>query len=549
MKKVIVFFVMMVVLFSCDKKEDPVRFVSYDESSEIASQQNHEVDRMKFKLIQSKYLDMNAVFEPFEKDLSSFTEEDYYNLEPYILEKDIPSIQESVKNGILTYEKIVLFYLYRIRKFESNNELALHAIISLNPNIVREAREKDRDKLPNTNYSLYGLPILLKDNINTQGMPTTAGAYVLEGNINTDDAFIVKRLKENGALVLGKVNLSEWAYFFCKGCPVGYSAIGGQTLNPYGRKIFETGGSSAGSGVSVAANYAIAAVGTETSGSILSPSSKNSVVGLKPTIGLLSRTGIVPISSTLDTPGPMTKSVIDNAIFLSAMNGEDIEDLSTSNINHAINYFEGVLSSSIEGKRFGVLKSLLNNAIYAETIGKLKAAGAEIFEFDPLEIRLEGFTTLLNLDMKSDLPNYIKNDADKNIEISNIQDIMSFNLLDIVDRAPYGQQLFEGIVVDSTSKAAFDELKVNLNRKGVTFFKTPMDEFNLDAILSINNYHAGFAAVAKYPCLTIPMGYEKTGEPLNLTFIAKPFEELQLLQMGYAFEQLTKSRKLPNYYQ
>jgi len=245
----------------------------------------------------------------------------------------------------------------------------------------------------------------------------------------------------------------------------------------------------------------------------------------------------------------MTKSVIDNAIFLSAMNGEDIEDLSTSNINHAINYFEGVLSSSIEGKRFGVLKSLLNNAIYAETIGKLKAAGAEIFEFDPLEIRLEGFTTLLNLDMKSDLPNYIKNDADKNIEISNIQDIMSFNLLDIVDRAPYGQQLFEGIVVDSTSKAAFEELKVNLNRKGVTFFKTPMDEFNLDAILSINNYHAGFAAVAKYPCLTIPMGYEKTGEPLNLTFIAKPFEELQLLQMGYAFEQLTKSRKLPNYYQ
>ena len=549
MKKVIVFFVMMVVLFSCVKKEGPVRFVSYDESSEIASQQNHEVDRMKFKLIQSKYLDMNAVFEPFEKDLSSFTEEDYYNLEPYILEKDIPSIQESVKNGILTYEKIVLFYLYRIRKFESNNELALHAIISLNPNIVREAREKDRDKLPNTNYSLYGLPILLKDNINTQGMPTTAGAYVLEGNINTDDAFIVKRLKENGALVLGKVNLSEWAYFFCKGCPVGYSAIGGQTLNPYGRKIFETGGSSAGSGVSVAANYAIAAVGTETSGSILSPSSKNSVVGLKPTIGLLSRTGIVPISSTLDTPGPMTKSVIDNAIFLSAMNGEDIEDLSTSNINHAINYFEGVLSSSIEGKRFGVLKSLLNNAIYAETIGKLKAAGAEIFEFDPLEIRLEGFTTLLNLDMKSDLPNYIKNDADKNIEISNIQDIMSFNLLDIVDRAPYGQQLFEGIVVDSTSKAAFDELKVNLNRKGVTFFKTPMDELNLDAILSINNYHAGFAAVAKYPCLTIPMGYEKTGEPLNLTFIAKPFEELQLLQMGYAFEQLTKSRKLPNYYQ
>ena len=148
-------------------------------------------------------------------------------------------------------------------------------------------------------------------------MPTTTGAFALENNKNTEDAFIVTKLKENGALILGKANLSEWAYYFCSGCPVGYSAIGGQTLNPYGRKIFETGGSSSGSGVTVAANFAVAAVGTETSGSILSPSSQNSVVGLKPTIGLLSRTGIVPISSTLDTPGPLTKSVTDNAIFLS----------------------------------------------------------------------------------------------------------------------------------------------------------------------------------------------------------------------------------------
>jgi len=548
MKKVIVLLVILVVIFSCIKKEDPVRFVSYDESSEILKQQHHEIDRMKFKLIQSKYLDMNAVFAPFEKELASFSEDDYYNLAPYILEKDIPSIQESVKNGILTYEKITLFYLYRIRKFESNNELALHAIISLNPMIVSEARERDKNKPANTKYSLYGLPILLKDNINTQGMPTTAGAFVLKENMNTNDAFIVKMLKEKGAIILGKVNLSEWAYFFCSGCPVGYSAIGGQTLNPYGRKVFETGGSSAGSGVSVATNYAIAAVGTETSGSILFPSSKNSVVGLKPTIGLLSRTGIVPISSTLDTPGPMTKSVIDNAIFLSAMNGEDAEDSLTVNVNHSIDYVESILASNLNGKRFGVIKSLLSDAIYAETIEKLKKAGANIFEFDPLQIRLEGFTTLLNLDMKFDLLSYIENYADENIEISNIQDIINFNLLDTLNRAPYGQQLFEGIVLDSTSIEAFQELKANLNQKGVTFFKTPMDEYNLDAILSINNYHAGFAAVAKYPCLTIPMGYEETGEPISLTFIAKPFEEQKLLQLGYAFEQLTKSRKQPKNY-
>ena len=153
---------------------------------------------------------------------------------------------------------------------------------------------------------MYGMPVLIKDNINTSGMPTTAGAIALLENENTEDAFIIKKLKEAGALILGKSNLSEWAYYFCGTCPVGYSATGGQTLNPYGRAIFESGGSSSGSGASVAANYAVAAVGTETSGSITSPSSQNSVVGLKPTIGLLSRTGIVPISTTLDTPGPMT---------------------------------------------------------------------------------------------------------------------------------------------------------------------------------------------------------------------------------------------------
>jgi len=346
MKKLTVIVSFLILFISC-KKEVPVVFNSYDETSEIAEQQNHKIKRMQFNLIQSKYLDMNKIFKPFEEDLAYFSEKDYYNLAPYIIEQDIPSIQESVERGILSYEKIVLFYLYRIRKFESDNQLALHSIISLNPTVIEEAREKDKNRPYDTSYSLYGLPILLKDNINTKGMPTTAGAFALKENKNTDDAFIVQKLKESGALILGKANLSEWAYYFCSGCPVGYSAIGGQTLNPYGRKIFETGGSSSGSGVSVAANYAVAAVGTETSGSILSPSSKNSVVGLKPTVGLLSRTGIIPISSTLDTPGPMTKSVIDNAIFLAAMEGEDINDSVTKGNDKKINYIENLIKATV----------------------------------------------------------------------------------------------------------------------------------------------------------------------------------------------------------
>ena len=547
MKKIALFLIISSFILSCKKKELPVLFVKYDETTEILQQQNHEINRMKFKLIQSKYLDMNEVFKPFEEDLAYFSEKDYYNLEPYIIEQDIPSIQEAVERGILSYEKIALFYLYRIRKFESNNNFALHSIISLNPNIVNQAREKDKIKPENIINTLYGLPVLLKDNINTLGMPTTTGAFALENNKNTEDAFIVTKLKENGALILGKANLSEWAYYFCSGCPVGYSAIGGQTLNPYGRKIFETGGSSSGSGVTVAANFAVAAVGTETSGSILSPSSQNSVVGLKPTIGLLSRTGIVPISSTLDTPGPMTKSVTDNAIFLSAMLGEDSEDISTKGNNQQINYLEG-LSTSLKGKRLGAIKQLLSDSIYNATIEKLKNAGAEIIEFDPPQVRLNSFLTLLNIDMKHDLPVYLKNYADKNIEITSVEDVVNINLLDSIKRAPYGQQLFEGILKDTTLNEAFEEVKENLHKNGVEFLNTPIEEYQLDAVLSINNYHAGFAAVAKYPCLTVPMGYKNSGEPISLTFIAKPFQEQKLLQLGYAFEQLTKVRKLPEDY-
>ena len=549
MKNLFSLVVLLVVLVtSCKQKESPVTFTKYDETAEIAAQQDHEINRMKFKLIQSKYLDMNNVFKPFEEDLAYFSEEDYQNLIPFILEKDIPTIQEYVNNRILSYERITLFYLYRIRKYESDHNLALNSIIALNPNILNEAREKDKNRPSNFRNSLYGLPILLKDNINTIGMPTTAGAYALAENIETDDAFIVKRLKENGALILGKANLSEWAYYFCSGCPVGYSAIGGQTLNPYGRKVFETGGSSSGSGVTVAANFSVAAVGTETSGSILSPSSQNSVVGLKPTIGLLSRTGVVPISSTLDTPGPMTKSVIDNAIFLSAMLGEDAEDITTKGNNQQINYIDSLSTSTLRGKRLGVIKELLTDSIYNKTIQTLKRAGAELIEFEQPQVRLNGFLTLLNIDMKHDLPNYLKNYADTAIKVSSVADVVHLNLQDSIKRMPYGQQLFEGILRDTTSNEAFELVKQHLNKSGIEFLNTPMVTYNLDAILSINNYHAGFAAVAKYPCLTVPMGYKKSGEPISLTFIAKPYQEQKLLKLGFAFEKLTKVRKLPKDY-
>ena len=547
MKKLLL--ILSITLFiSCNQKEKQpdVIFKKYDESTVLEEQQNHPKKRMQFKLFQSKVLDMNTVFKPFQEDLSYFSEEDYQSLKPLILEQEIPSLQKNIKEGKLTYEKLTLFYLYRIRKFESDSTKSLNAIISLNPNVLKEAREKDKDKEHLNVYSINGMPILLKDNINTKEMATTAGAIALQRNFTKNDAFIVEKLKENGALILGKVNLSEWAYFFCSGCPLGYSAIGGQTLNPYGRAEFETGGSSAGSGVAVAANYAVAAVGTETSGSITSPSSLNSVVGLKPTIGVLSRTGIVPISSTLDTPGPMTKSVVDNAIFMNAMRGFDTKDSKSKKIKD--NYLKNTLITDYKSIKLGVLKPLLSDSIYASTIEKLKIAGVNIIEITPPEISFKGFLTLLNIDMKYDLPKYLKNEADKSIYIKNVKSVVDFNRKDTLLRAPYGQQLFEGIVKDTTTLEQLEVVKRNLNSEGKKFLQALENE-NLDAILSINNYHSGVAAVALHPTLTVPMGYKNSGEPISLTFIGKPFTESKLLKIGYAFEQLTKSRKIPENYQ
>lgn len=547
--KNLLLFLLTIVLLSCNSESNQpdVVFNKYDETVALEAQQNHENPRMKFKLFQSKVLEMNEVFKPFNAALSAFSEEEYQSLKPLIIEQNIPTIQGYVKEGKLSYEKLTLFYLYRIRKFESDSTKSLNAIITLNPNVLEEAKQRDKDRKWGilSDVEIYGMPILLKDNINTEGMPTTAGALALLNNKNTEDAFIVKKLKENGALILGKANLSEWAYYFCSGCPLGYSAIGGQSLNPYGRAKFETGGSSASSGTAVAANYAVAAVGTETAGSITSPSSQNSVVGLKPTIGLISRTGIVPISGTLDTPGPMSKSVTDSWIFLNAMLGKDNKDPKS---------FEmpdkdfGDMEDGFKGKKIGVLIYLLQDSIYNSNVNKIKEAGATIVEVNPPRVGLPGFLTLLNIDMKYDLPHYLKSDADKNVTVTSVKDVIDFNVKDSILRAPYGQQLFEGIVKDTTSKKQLESIKVTLKENGRSYFNALKEE-NLDAILSINNYHSAYSAVAEYPNLTVPMGYKETGEPVSLTFVGLPKTEGKLLILGYAFEQLTKVRKLPENYQ
>lgn len=546
MKKIL--FLSLFFILACKPTQKTVipAWASYDETEEVAKNTTNASTRMRYKLIQSKILDKNTIWKNIAQQIGTFSEDDYQRLKPLILEQNIPTIQSHIQSGSISYETLTQWYLYRIVKYENDKDKMLNAIVAVNPEAVNEARKRDKNK-SNHDHPIYGIPILVKDNTNVKGMPTTAGTHLLRNN-TAADAFIITQLKDKGAIVLGKTNLSEWANFLFLTGPNGYSAVGGQTLNPYGRKIFDTGGSSSGSGAAVAANYAAAAVGTETSGSILSPSWQNSIIGLKPTTGLLSRTGIIPISSTLDTPGPMTKNVTDSGILLSAMSGEDNNDPATKNNPKNIKYLEDLKSGTLQGLRFGAIKSFLGDSIYKQSINTIIKLGGIVVEYDPEPMNFDGFGTILSADMKVDLPNYLNKYASNELTIRSIADIIAYNKNDSILKIPYGQGRFEQMLAENITEAELLQIKAKIKKEGVNFFEKPMVKYQLDAILSINNNNASHAAAANYPCLTIPMGYKITGEPWGLTFIARPYQEDTLLKMGFAFEKATKIRKLPQDY-
>jgi len=542
------FLFVLLLLIGCEQKTKTSisPWVSYDESQLLEKNTAHKSKRMQYRLIQSKVSDRNNLWRSIAPQIASFSKEDYERLKPFILEQNIPTLQNHVALGTLSYEKLTQWYLYRIVLFENDSLKALNAIISIDPNAVKDARKKDAKK-PEKQHLLYGIPILLKDNINVEGLPTTAGAHALKNNL-TSDAFIVDRLQEKGAVILGKTNLSEWANYLCKGCPNGYSAVGGQTLNPYGIRDFDTGGSSAGSGAAIAVNYAAAALGTETSGSILSPSSTHALVGLKPTVGLLSRDGIIPISSTYDTPGPMTKNVIDASILLSAMKGEDPNDPITKGSFLASEPKATFTKKTFEGLRFGVNKQFISDSLYKAATLKIKSLGGVLVEFEPESVSLGNFVKVLDADMKINLKDYLTRFGQNDHLPKSIDDVVHHNSEDSLIRMPYSQERLDGVYASQMSEDSLAFYKVDLKRQGVAFFETPMTKHNLDVILSINNWNAGHAAVAQYPCLTLSMGYSEKGAPKGLTFIARPFEEEKLLEIAALYEQATLLRRLPDGY-
>ena len=520
----------------------------YDETADLAELAQHENESMHFKLLNSRVLDKNLLWAPFREELSTFSAARYESLKPLILERDIAAIQQSVANGDLSYAELTTFYIYRIRSIESDDSRFINAVISLNPDAINRARRLDQQREQGrvvSNSSMFGIPVLLKDNIGFAELPTTAGAIAMQDNLSAN-AFITDRLIENGAVILGKANLSEWAYFFCNSCPSGYSAAGGQTLNPYGRKLFGTGGSSSGSGAAMAANLATVAIGSETSGSILSPASANSSVGLKPTTGSLSRSGIVPISATLDTAGPITRNVADAVALFNAMSGFDTADSAMPLI--AEDFSLAYRLTSLEAKRLGVLDSFEDDTFNQRAVSLLTSGGAEAVSVELSATSRPRFTELLGAEMLRDLAAYLERFASENVAISSISDLQRFNAEDSELRAPYGQGLVDMMAELNLSEGELERLREELQSAAAEQLQQLFTDGRLDVLLSINNRNAGLAALANFPALTIPMGYEDNGRPIGLTLIAPPFQEQDLVDVGAQFERMSQARVLPENY-
>jgi amidase len=485
----------------------------------------------------------------------------------------IDQLQEMMKSGKASSKSITKLYLDRIAAFDKKGP-AINAVIEINPDAIAIAKQMDAErKNGKIRSKMHGIPVLIKDNIDTgDKMMTTAGATALIGNVAKEDAFIVKKLREAGAVLLGKTNLSEWANFRSSRSTSGWSSRGGQTRMPY---ILDRNpsGSSAGTGASVAANFCVIGIGTETDGSITSPASINGLVGIKPTVGLVSRTGIIPISATQDTAGPMGRTVKDAAIFLGILAGIDNRDAVTleSKGKSKVDYTLNLSKDGLKGKRIGVEKSFFRRrnedviAIFKDAIDKMKAQGAIIVEVD-LNSKVNAATgdsefEVLQYEFKDGVNNYL---ATANAKVKTLADVIAFNNENQDTAMPYFKQetlISSNLKGDLKDKAYLEAVEKSTKSRKV--ISDTLKENNLDAICGISNgpsacidningdYSNGFsfsgpAATAGYPHITLPMGMLHE-LPIGISFIADAYQEEEIIKIAYAFEQATLLRKAPKF--
>ena len=482
----------------------------------------------------------------------------------------IPELQQAYDDGNATIADVTQAYLQRIDAIDQNGP-SLNSVIYINPKAMERARELDRElQEGNKRGPLHGVPVILKDNIDTGDMPTTAGARPMEGSIPDNDAFITRKLREAGAIILGKANLSEWANFRADISSSGWSGLGGQTNNPYDVSRNPCG-SSSGSGVAASANLAMFTIGTETNGSIVCPSSANGIVGIKPTVGLLSRTGIIPISFTQDTPGPMARTVTDAAIALGPMTGVDPADSKTaaSEGNFHTDYSQFLNENGLEGKRIGFWTGPMDrhwrvDTLMHETVELLKDKGATIVEIETISeesIGGDSFQVML-YEFKDGLNKYFESLGD-DAPLTSLQQLVDSTLADSIEMRYFDIELLQraskkGGLDSEEYQEALERMLKYARDEGID---RVMDEHNLDAIVAptggpawktdlVNGDNFSLsssspAARAGYPNITLPMGYID-GLPVGVSFFGRAWSESTLIEIAYGFEQASKVRKAPN---
>ncbi|EDL63883.1 amidase [Bacillus sp. SG-1] len=473
----------------------------------------------------------------------------------WLIEATISELNDKLHTGEITSHDLVLMYLGRIAEVDQSGP-SINSLIEVNPDALHIAASLDYErKTKGSRGPLHGIPVVIKDNIDTgDNMHTSAGSLALAESYAKEDAFLVKKLREAGAIILGKTNLTEWANFMAEKMPTGYSSRGGQVLNPYGAD-FMVGGSSAGSAAAIAANLAVVSVGTETSGSILSPASQNSLVGIKPTVGLISRTGVIPISHTQDTAGPMARTVTDAAVLLQALQGVDKKDaITASNELLETDYTGHLLESGLQGKRIGIARSTYFDyldesklAIMNAAVEKLAELGAEVV--DSVEIpstEADWDINVLLYEFKAGINAYLKT-VDPSLGIRNLSDIIRFNTETGEPALKYGQKVMEE---SEETKGLIDPLYLRSLEKDQYLSKkngidAVLKEHQLDAIVFPNNFGAMIPAKAGYPSITVPAGFTPEGEPVGITFTGGAYSEPSLIEAAFAYEQGTKHRKPP----
>jgi len=489
-------------------------------------------------------------------------------------ETTIAALQQSMKSGKLTAHSITQKYLQRIEELDRRGP-SLHSVIEVNPDAPAIARQLDRErKAKGPRGPLHGIPVLVKDNIGTADrMTTTAGSYALEGSIPMRDSFVAAQLRKAGAIILGKANLSEWANFRSSHSTSGWSGRGGQARNPYALDRNPCG-SSSGSGVAVSANLCPVALGTETDGSIVCPSSNNGVVGIKPTVGLVSRNGVVPISHTQDTAGPMARTVADAAAVLGAMTGVDPRDQATlaSRGNSLTDYTKFLDARGLKGARIGVVRQLFGYNEFVDkladaAIAAMKDQGAVIV--DPAKIETfkhlgDGEFTVLLYEFKAGLNAYLAALGPK-APVHSLKEIIDFNKKHAREEMPYfGQDTFikaeaKGQLSSPEYQKALEKCRTLSREKGID---ATMEKYKLDALVAptgapawptdlVNGDHdtggsSGPAAIAGYPHVTVPAGYV-FGLPVGISFFGRAWSEPTLIKLAFSFEQVTKFRKPPKF--